>query len=59
MSTAIGLYNPTTSTFYLTDSLTTGVAQYTFGFGAAGGGWTPLVGDWNGNGATGVGLYNP
>ena len=29
-----------------------------FGYGEPGGGWQPLVGDWNGDGQSGVGLYD-
>jgi hypothetical protein len=58
-TTGVGLYDPHTSIFYLTNALSTGVAQYTFGYGAANAGWTPMVGDWNADGAAGVGLYDP
>jgi hypothetical protein len=54
-----GLYNPATSWFYLRDENVTGVADYSFGYGAPHGGWTVLTGDWDGNGTTGVGLYDP
>ena len=30
-----------------------------FAFGAAGAGWIPIAGDWNGDGTDTVGLYNP
>ena len=36
----IGLYDPATSLFYLRNSNSTGMADLTFGFGAAG--WTPI-----------------
>ncbi|HEX8354424.1 MAG TPA: VCBS repeat-containing protein [Pyrinomonadaceae bacterium] len=57
----IGLYaaSPTASTFYLRNSNDTGFANKTFIYGPAGSGWTPLSGDWNGDGADGVGLYDP
>jgi hypothetical protein len=57
----IGLYAaaPTVSTFYLRNSNDAGFANVTFQYGPAGSGWTPLVGDWNGDGADTVGLYNP
>jgi len=35
------------------------MAEYAFGYGEPGAGWQPLVGDWNGNGACGIGLYDP
>ena len=31
----------------------------TFPYGPAGGGWTPIVGDWDGDGMDTIGLYNP
>ena len=34
-------------------------ANLTFPFGPANSGWTPLVGDWNGDGIDTVGPYNP
>ncbi len=55
----IALYDSATSTFYLRTSNTSGVPDYTFAYGAAGAGWTTLVGDWDGNGTSGVGLYAP
>jgi hypothetical protein len=56
---SVGLYDPKTCTWYLRNSLTTGVADITIGYGPPGAGWLPLVGDWDGNGTTTVGLYNP
>ena len=55
----VGLYDPHTSTFYLTNTLQNGFAEKTFGYGLPGAGWQPLVGDWNGDRAAGVGLYDP
>jgi hypothetical protein len=55
----IGLYNPTTSTFYLRNSNTSGYADATFVYGSAGGGSKPIVGDWNGDGTDTIGLYAP
>jgi len=54
-----GVYDPSTSVFYLRDTNTTGYADTTFGYGPSGGGWTPLAGDWTGTGTSTVGLYNP
>jgi M6 family metalloprotease-like protein len=54
-----GLYNPTTSTFFLRNSNTAGVADLTFPYGPPGAGWIPLLGDWDGDGVDTVGLYNP
>jgi hypothetical protein len=45
--TTVGLYDPATSTFYLKDSNSGGFADTVFTYGAAGMGWTPIVGDWN------------
>ena len=36
-----------------------GPADLVFGFGPSGAAWTPLSGDWNGDGADTVGLYSP
>ena len=47
-SDTIGLFNPTSGTFYLRDSNSAGYADYTFRYGPAGGGWIPIVGDWDG-----------
>jgi hypothetical protein len=48
---SIGLYNPTTSKFYLHNSNDVGVADLTFQYGPPNAGWTPIVGDWNGSGS--------
>jgi hypothetical protein len=53
----IGLYDPATSLFHLREA--DGATEYTFGYGQPGGGWIPLVGDWDGDGQRGVGLYDP
>jgi hypothetical protein len=53
------LFDPTSSFFRLRCSNTSGAADYTFGYGEAGGGWIVLTGDWNGDGQKGVGLYDP
>ena len=42
----------------LRNTNTPGMADVTFGFGKRGAGWTPLVGDWNGDGIDTVGLYD-
>ncbi|MGB8169739.1 MAG: hypothetical protein WCF18_19715, partial [Chthoniobacteraceae bacterium] len=59
----VALYAPKTSMFYLTNTLSTGVAEITFGYGEANllvdNRWQPIVGDWNGDGKSGVGLYAP
>ena len=61
----IGLYDPTTSMFYLRNTTSLqgpgdmGYADVTFAYGAAGAGWLPIAGDWNGDGKDTIGLYNP
>jgi hypothetical protein len=63
----VGLYNPATSIFYLKYSNSAGPADLTFAYGppdpgyngTTNVGWTPIVGDWNGDGTDTVGLYNP
>jgi ELWxxDGT repeat protein len=57
-ATTIGLYQPSSSTFFLRTTNTEGTADYSFTFGTAGAGWENLVGDWNGDGYDGVGLYD-
>jgi hypothetical protein len=54
-----GLYNPATSTFFLKNSNSAGAANLTFAYGPASAGWTPVVGDWDGNGTVTAGLFNP
>ncbi len=47
----------TVGTFYLRNTNTTGVADVSFNYGAAG--HMPLVGDWNGDGTVTMGVYEP
>jgi CHAP domain len=54
----IGLYDPTTATFYLRNSNTSGVADITAQFGS-GGNWVPIVGNWDGVGGDTIGVYDP
>jgi Ca2+-binding RTX toxin-like protein len=42
----IGFFDPAGSVFMLRNSLTTGTADLTFGYGAGDAGWRPLVGTW-------------
>jgi hypothetical protein len=64
-TTGIGLYNPAKSKFFLRNTTSLqgptdkGYADVTFTFGQPGAGWTPLAGDWNGDGVDTIGLYNP
>jgi len=51
----IGLYRPSTSTFYLRNSNTSGFPDSSIPYGAPGD--TPIVGDWDGNGTVTIGLY--
>jgi hypothetical protein len=54
----LGLYDPDSSVFYLTNT-TSGAADVIVAFGVAGAGWTPVAGDWDGDGRTTFGLYDP
>ncbi len=55
----IGLYDRSTSTFYLRNTNNTAAAEIAVAYGPANGGWLPLVGDWNGDGIDTIGLYDP
>jgi hypothetical protein len=55
----IGLYSPSTAAFFLRNSNDGGIADIAFTYGPAGIGFTPLVGDWDGNGVDTPGLYDP
>jgi Tol biopolymer transport system component len=57
-NTSLGLYDPLTSIFYVRCENASGVADVAFAFGEAGAGWQPVVGDWDGDGVSGVGLYD-
>jgi cyclophilin family peptidyl-prolyl cis-trans isomerase len=57
--TTPGAYDPSLSRFYLRNASSSGNANIVFAYGPAGGGWIPLVGDWDGNGTETVGLYDP
>jgi hypothetical protein len=54
-----GLFDAAASQFYLRGTNTSGEANYHFGYGQPDADWQTLVGDWNGDGASGVGLYAP
>jgi hypothetical protein len=54
----VGLYNPTTSTFFLRNSNSSGYANVAFNYGAGNSGFKPIVGDWNADGQDTIGLYN-
>ncbi len=53
----IGLYTTGGNTFFLRNCNAPGPADVTTFFGANG--WTPLRGDWDGNGTATVGAYDP
>lgn len=55
----IGLYQPDASLFHLKESFTPGLSDIYFAFGPGGAGWTPLSGDWNGDGIDTIGFYQP
>ena len=55
----VGLYDPTTSIFYLSGGNADGGAVVHFQFGPANSGWIPIAGDWTGAGNDMVGLYDP
>ena len=54
-----GLFNPSASAFFLKNTPGGGSADFAFFYGPAGFGWTPVSGDWNGDGFDTVGLYDP
>jgi hypothetical protein len=45
--------------FFLKNTNAVGTADLTFGYGPAGSGWKPMVGDWNKDGLVTIGLYVP
>jgi hypothetical protein len=55
---SVAVFDPATSTFSLRSENASGPADYTFGYGVPGAGWQTLVGDWHGDGSSGVGLYD-
>ena len=55
----MGLYDPSTSGFYLKNSNTGKAADVLFNFGPVGLGWQALSGDWNDDGSDTIGLYDP
>ncbi len=54
----IGLYDPLTSAFHLKLSNVGGSAEMVYGYGPAGFGWLPVMGDWKNNGVHTAGLYD-
>jgi len=55
----VGLYNPTTSTFFLRNSNTAGAADLTYRFGPTSSSWVPLSANWDGDHDDSSGLYDP
>ncbi|MEP7285329.1 MAG: Ig-like domain-containing protein [Chloroflexota bacterium] len=53
----VGVFRPSTATFYLRNSNTTGNADIQTTFGAPTD--LPVVGDWNGDGLDTIGIYRP
>lgn len=51
----IGVYRPSTSTFYLRNHNTSGPPDHVIRFGQPGD--RPVVGDWDGSGRTGIGVF--
>jgi hypothetical protein len=53
----IGMFDPTSNTFYLENDPGSGKVDFTFQYGAPG--WIPVAGDWTGIGHTGIGMFDP
>jgi Tol biopolymer transport system component len=53
------LYDPETSFFSLRGANNGESNDTSFGYGEPGADWVPLMGDWNGDQASGVGFYDP
>jgi hypothetical protein len=55
--TGIGMFDPTTNTFYLENNPGSGKVDFQFQYGAPG--WIPVAGDWNHSGHAGIGMIDP
>lgn len=55
----VGLFDPAGSRFHLKSANTQGGRVQIVRFGPRRSGWTPLAGDWNGDGQTTIGFYDP
>jgi V8-like Glu-specific endopeptidase len=54
----VGVFNPSTAAWYLRDTNSPGAPNIEpFDYGAPG--WFPVVGDWNGDGASTIGVVDP
>jgi RHS repeat-associated protein len=57
---SIGVYDPASGFFYLTNSNAGGGGDITpFSLGPGNQGWKPITGDWDGNGTDTVGVFDP
>lgn len=56
---SVGVYIPSTGAWFLKNLNTSGSADNVFTFGAAGVGWLPIAGDWNGDGISTPGVFVP
>src|SRR5262245_1838514 len=56
---SVGMFDPTTATWYLRNENSPGApdAATPFQYGAPG--WIPLAGDWDGDGTDGIGVFDP
>ena len=55
----VGLFDPATARFLVKRSHGNGQADLTVRFGPQRSGWTPLTGDWDGDGDDGIGYHDP
>jgi hypothetical protein len=53
----IGMFDPTSNTFYLENDPGSGKVDFVFQYGAPG--WIPVAGAWNHSGHSGIGLVDP
>ena len=53
------LFDPSHAVFFFKNTHTPGAADGIIQFGPANAGWTPLAGDWNGNGIDTFGVFDP
>lgn len=58
-TTTIGAYVASSGAWYMRNTNSNGAADMTFFYGPSSSTWTPLRGDWDGNGTETPGLYDP
>ncbi len=58
-STTVAAYVASSGAWFLRNANSAGSASLTFAYGPSGQNWTPLAGDWNGDGVDTPGLYDP